>query len=280
MQERPLVLYHANCNDGFCAAWAAWRRFGPGADYLPVQYGQEPPDVTGRLVFILDFSYKRPVLLEMASKATSIVVLDHHKTAMADLDGGEPMAGGRYRMLATGLIVRFDVNKSGGRLAWEYFRANQSSPWLVDYTEDRDLWRWKLEESREVNACLASWPRTFEEWDKLAFDTTAVAHFAEQGKAILRYQSQLVDSICASAREIDLDGHRILAANTACLFSEVAGKLAEGRPFGAAYFTRSDGKVQWSLRSRDDGLDVSEVAKKRGGGGHRNAAGFETVALG
>lgn len=273
MNERPLVLYHANCNDGFCAAWAAWRKFGSDADYLPVQYGQEPPDVTGRLVFILDFSYKRPVLLKMASKAAGIVVLDHHKTAMTDLVGGYELSDGP-RLLANGLTVRFDMNKSGGRLAWENFHPNQPPPWLVDYTEDRDLWRWKLEESREVNACLASWPRTFEEWDKLAFDTTAVAHFAEQGSAILRYQSQLIDSICVSASEIDLDGYRILAANTSCLFSEVAGKLAVGRPFGAAYFFRNDGKLQWSLRSSDDGIDVSEIAKKHGGGGHVRAAGF------
>ncbi len=117
----------------------------------------------------------------------------------------------------------------------------------------------------------------WEHWATTPPGCGAWDQFVDAGSAILRYQARLVDSLCEAAREMDLDGHKVMAANTACLFSEVAGKLAEGRPFGAAYFTRSDGKTQWSLRSRDGGVDVSEVAKKRGGGGHRNAAGFETA---
>ena len=33
-------------------------------------------------------------------------------------------------------------------------------------------------------------------------------------------------------------------------------------------------QLEECLRSTDDGLDVSEIAKQYGGGGHRNAAGF------
>jgi uncharacterized protein len=148
----------------------------------------------------------------------------------------------------------------------------------VNYTEDRDLWRWDLLHSREVSAALASRPRTFLEWDRLHERSPARSApdaLVTEGAAVLRYQDQLVDSLCATAREVELDGHKVLAANTACLISEVAGKLAEGRPFGAAWFVRGDGKKQWSLRSRDGGVDVSLVARQRGGGGHRNAAGFE-----
>lgn len=103
----------------------------------------------------------------------------------------------------------------------------------------------------------------------------AFADLVHEGRAILRYQSKLVDAIAATAREVEIGGHKILAANTSCLFSEVAEKLAQGRPFGAAWFIRSDGKKQWSLRSREGGIDVSAVAKQRGGGGHFAAAGFE-----
>lgn len=101
-----------------------------------------------------------------------------------------------------------------------------------------------------------------------------------EGAAILRYQDQLVEGICKAAVEQTLGGHRVLAVNTCVLISEVASKLAEGRPFGAAWFQRSDGKRQWSLRSRDGGVDVSEIARAHGGGGHRNAAGFEDTMPG
>ncbi len=54
--------------------------------------------------------------------------------------------------------------------------------------------------------------------------------------------------------------------------SEVAGELSEGHPFAAVYVETST-DIIWSLRSRGD-FDVSEIAKKFGGGGHKNAAGF------
>lgn len=263
---RPLILYHGpGCADGFCAAWIAHRYFGDDADYLPVQYGQEPPDVRDRRVWILDFSYKRPVLEAMGAVAAGLIVLDHHKTAQAEL------AEVRYQCPG---FVRFDMNKSGGRLTWEHFYPGKEAPWLVAFTEDRDLWTWKLPSSREVSAALASRPRTFEEWDRLGA-MPGPGPLADEGAAILRYQAEQVEAQVKHAAEIDLDGHRVLAVNATMLISEITGRLAEGRPFGASYFIRGDGKRVWSLRSRDGGMDVSEVAKRRGGGGHRNAAGFE-----
>lgn len=285
-QLRPTkVLYHANCPDGFCAAWAAYTSLGDAAEYIPVNYGQEPPDVRGCRVFIVDFSYKREVMRRILSHAYCVTVLDHHKTAEAELAGLLDEAIMRPDLIPPDLgsnpegyelsRIHFDMNKSGGRLAWEHFRPKSDTPWLVEYTEDRDMWWWKLPNSREVNAGLACQPKEFAVWCALDTDPDSLSRMAADGQAITRYESSLVDSICRNAREIELGGHMILAANTSVLFSDVAGKLAESRPFGAAWFIRADGKTQWSLRSRDGGIDVSEIAKQRGGGGHRNAAGFE-----
>ncbi len=280
-----LILYHANCNDGFCAAWVANMVFGDEAEYLPVNYGQPAPDVAGREVYILDFSYKRPVMIELTQRAKKLVCLDHHKTAAEELAG---LSAGSDEGL-----IRFDMDKSGGRLAWEYFWRTRwsnepcvgvliggklcnekTAPWLVDYTEDRDLWRWKLPTSREINAALASYPREFTCWDLLS-EANRRDLLGGEGAAILRYQQQVVDGQCANAKEIDLAGHKVLSVNATVLISEIAGQLAKDRPFGATWFERADGKRVWSLRSRDGGIDVSEVAKQFGGGGHRNAAGFE-----
>lgn len=289
---RPLVIYHGSCADGFTAAWIAHSRLGNDADYIAANYGESPPDVTGREVYILDFSYKRPVLEEMSRNAKSILVLDHHKTAEADLRaiGADPISG----FLAGGntLLCIFDMEKSGGHLAWDHFKYGYRIPWIVRYTEDRDLWLWKLPKSKEISAALASYPRTFEQWDHFYFHVAddelmysptgpgtlpvgPLNDLAKEGAGILRYQQQQVESAVQNAREIELDGHKVLSLNSTTLISEIAGKLAEGRPFGATWFERPDGTRVWSLRSREGGIDVSEVAKKRGGGGHRNAAGFE-----
>lgn len=269
---KPLILYHGpNCSDGFCAAWVARRALGD-IEAIPVQYGQEPPDVNGCHVYILDFSYGLTAMLAIFRDATKLVVLDHHKSAQEAL---APLIGEK----AGGMIVHFDMDKSGGRLTWEYFFPGQNAPWLVDYTEDRDLWLWRLQDSKAINAWLRSYPLDFQLWDELAkanplaFDGHCFP--VGEGQAILRREKQIIDEHVSHAREIEMNGHKILAVNATVLFSEIAGELAKTRPFGACYFDRDDGKRQWSLRSDEFGLDVSEIAKLHGGGGHKHAAGYE-----
>jgi len=289
----PLVIYHANCWDGFCAAWIARKALGEIEAY-PGYYGQSPPDVTGRVVYILDFSYPREYMRRVLGQARSVVVLDHHKTAQAALDGIVDEFIQRPDLIASDLKanphgqelprVWFDMTKSGGRLAWEFFNrvdgpspSDSKSPWLVDYTEDRDLWRHALPDSENINAALRSYPLDFALWDTFHDAVGQREMFKREGEAIRRAERQIINTHVRNAKEIDLAGHRVLAVNATVLFSEIAGELAKGRPFGACYFDRQDGKRQWSLRSDEAGLDVSAIAKAYGGGGHVRAAGFEQV---
>ena len=85
-----VVLYHAECADGFGAAWALWRRF-PSADYRPVKHGNPPPDgLRDQRVVIVDFSYGRDQLQAMAEETQALLVLDHHVTAEKALAGPHP----------------------------------------------------------------------------------------------------------------------------------------------------------------------------------------------
>lgn len=307
---RTVVIYHGGaCFDGFCAAWVL-KHAHPDAEFVPAQHGEPPPDVTGANVIVADFSYKRAVMLDLIRQTRgNLTVLDHHKTAQAELAGIDAEC---YRDTLDRLpMVVFDMNKSGGRLAWEYGRARAVAavrlhggyvspgqeldgffvevdeggglarfvaPWLVDYTEDRDLWRWALPHSREINAALRSYPLDFAEWDRL-HQSSCESELRWEGAAILRAEQRTVDSHVRHAREIHLGGHRVLCVNATTLTSEIAGSLAADRPFGVCYFDREDGQRIWSLRSRDGGVDVSEIAKRFGGGGHRNAAGFQTAGV-
>lgn len=263
---KPLVIYHANCWDGFCAAWVARMHLGE-IEAIPAHYGSRPPDVSGRHVYVLDFSYPRDVLIDMHARALGLLVLDHHATAKDALGGLD--------------FCRFADDRSGGRLTWDHFQEweapdphSAARPWLVDYTEDRDLWRHALPQSREINAALRSYPLDFATWD--SFDQEGPERFASEGAAILRAERQIVDAHVRNAHRIAILGHDVPCVNATTLFSEIAGTLAQGEPFAVCYFDRADGKRQWSLRSRDGGEDVSVIAKQFGGGGHRNAAGFET----
>lgn len=276
---KPLVIYHANCWDGFCAAWIAKTAFGE-IDAHPAHYGQSVPDVTGRETYILDFSYPRVVTLELMEHARSLTIIDHHKTAQAELSGMAPLSG-NTQWLPNGRII-FDMEKSGARLTWEYLAQiggwlGMPAPWLVDYTEDRDLWRHALPNSEEVNAALRSYPLDFALWDsQFAGAGPPPMTLIAEGAAIRRREKQIVNDHVRNARRENFDGTwTVPIVNATTLFSEIAGELAKGEPFAACYFDRQDGKRQWSLRSDPQGVDVSEIAKAHGGGGHKHAAGFE-----
>jgi oligoribonuclease NrnB/cAMP/cGMP phosphodiesterase (DHH superfamily) len=276
---KTYVLFHAGCFDGFCSAWVARTVLKGDVEYIPVNYGQPVPVLeTHCRLYILDFCYSQAQLLAWWNSTTvdEMVILDHHKTAQQALTGFDKVCEGLD--LACPLI-KFDMNKSGGRLAWEHFRPGAPIPGLVAYTEDRDLWLWKQPESREVNACLRSHKMDFDLWDSFGFLSTEDLwlKFRLEGSAILRREAQIVGDHVKFAREVTIAGHHVLMVNATVCVSEIGAELASGRPFGATYLDRQDGFRIYSLRSRDGGIDVSQVAKSFGGGGHRNAAGFEVA---
>ena len=256
---KKLVLYHANCNDGFGAAWVAHQVFGKEARYRPVQHGDPPPKgCVDREVYILDFSYSRKVLLDLHEQAESLLILDHHVTARDNLQGLD--------------FAHFDLEKSGATMAWQHFFPDQEIPWLLEYIEDRDLWAWKLSESDEVAAGLQSHPRNFQGWSKLI--ERGRDALVEEGRPIVRFKKRLIDAATSRVRMIEMDGYRIPCVTSCLLQSEIGSRLAKKHPFVAIVF-ETEGRRVWSLRSHSNsGIDVGAIASRRGGGGHPNAAGF------
>lgn len=259
-----VCIYHGNCADGFGAAWVVRKALGD-IDFYPGKYQEPPPDVTGRDVVMVDFSYKRPVLLEMAQKANSILILDHHKTAVEDLVD-----------LPANVTAKFDMNHSGAMLTWEHFFPGDTPPKLLLHIEDRDLWRFALQNTRQIQANVFSYPYDFQVWDTLM--ETAPEKLAVDGEAIERkHFKDIRELLGVTTRDMVICGYCVPVANLPYTMSSDAGhELAKGQPFAACYWDTPDGRV-FSLRSSDDGVDVSKVAKQYGGGGHRNAAGFKVT---
>lgn len=248
-----VVLYHADCADGFGAAWAIWKRF-PEATFCPVKHGFPPPvEVKGRHVVMVDFSYHREVVERMHREAASLRILDHHITAQAALAGLS--------------FATFDMEKSGAVLAWEWAH-DDPVPWLLHYIQDKDLWRWQLPNSREINAALASYPFDFSVWDTLSREVLEI-----EGRAILRYENMLVDKIAEEAVMVSLEGETVPAVYCPVLTSQIGERLSRDHPFGVIWHER-DGRRYFSLRSKAGGLSVASIATRYGGGGHTHAAGF------
>jgi len=268
---QPLVIYHANCLDGFGAAFAAWLHFSAReveADYFAAKHGSEPPECAGREIYIVDFSYKRAVLKQICAVAERVTILDHHISAQEDLAG---LADEHDN-----LHVVFDMEKSGAVLSWEYFHQTPP-PLLLQHVQDRDLWRFKLEGTDAINTALMSYPFTFAFWQEVNTSAERLQQLRGEGETINRFRRQLIEQYKKRAVLSTIAGHQVPVVNAPhAIISELLGELALEHPFAVGYQDHGN-KRSWSLRSRKDGgEDVAKIAEKFGGGGHRNAAGFGT----
>lgn len=261
------VLYHAGCFDGSGAAYAAWRALGDdGTHYIPVQYGQAPPEMdSGSNVYIVDFSYPRDVLTGLLDASKKLVVLDHHKTAKEALEG------------FPGAL--FDMDKSGAVLAWEYFHKDTPVPNLLSLIQDRDLWKWEHEDTRPLTSYLRL-IQDFRGYDRLVLDHNFMYEAVKGGQVKNQFDDMEIE---AALKKTIITGYPIgldkpLARcgfiNTTILVSEIGSAICTKLPveFSLSYFIEKSGDVVFSFRSVGD-YDVSVLAKKLGGGGHRSAAG-------
>lgn len=266
------VLYHANCYDGFGAAFAAWKKLGDEATYIPVSYGKPPPEMPGATkIYILDFSYDVLTTRELAKDA-QVIILDHHKTAQENL---AIFIQEQDENQDNNVWVEFNMNKSGALIAWDYFHSGEPVPKLIQHISDRDLWQFKIPGSRELHKALVSYPMSFDFWNTF-LDNGVVDVLIDEGTTLQRMHKQLVDTIVKGSYVGTIGVHDVPMVNTSIAWSEVGEAMGEKYPKFpfVATFTYFDDHIMFSLRSKGD-FDVSEVAKQFGGGGHKNAAGFK-----
>jgi uncharacterized protein len=269
------TLYHNNCPDGFGSALAAYLKFGDRSEYIGVKHQQDPPAMeAGSEVYILDFSYPRSVMEDLLEQHTQVITLDHHKTAQ------EALLGLRGAL--------FDMNRSGAMISWEYFHPDREIPDLFRYIQDRDLWNWQLEHTKEITAGLQLLPQEFDIWLDL-LTPAGLARLQQDGTIISRYQTK---EIAGMLKHVYLDSLPPYQASTGewitgkpipiinCSNYDIVSELCHQMldeypdyPYVASWL-RGQSSISYSLRSQPD-FDCSAIAKLYGGGGHKNSAGFK-----
>ena len=254
-----LVIYHAGCTYGFGAAYAAWTCLGSRAEYYPCRHGADPPNVKGKIVAILDFSFKNAVTKKMIKDAKSLIVIDHHKSAVVELHDIPN--------------THFDMNHSGARLAWDFFHPGKEPPKFIDYIEDRDLWKWELPYSKEFSAAFDMVPFELEEFEKVE-DDAVFDDAVKRGSYILAYSKTVIKKVSEKATPRKFKGMDVLVVNSSHWMSEIGASLSPKCDFAMIwYYCHNTKSTRVSLRSFHETVDVSEIAKGFGGGGHKAAAG-------
>lgn len=257
------ILYHDGCYDGFGAAWAAWKKFGEDAIYIPTHYSTPFPDeVRGKTVYLVDFNYPLDRMREFKKIAKRVVVIDHHignKDSLPEADE-----------------YLFDINHSGAFLSWQYFHPNIAAPKLMLYVEDKDLWTFVIPESRPIHQALESYPMDFKVWDKIAGELETPEgqeKYLSEGNTLIRRTEKLVGEMVKRAEEISFEGYQCLMVNSSTAVDEIGNALVQKKPPIGIVWSRRGNRITVSLRG-DGTVDLSVVAKTYGGGGHPKAAAF------
>jgi len=258
-------VIHHNDSDGYGAGLAAYTKFGNEARYLPIDYGWKFPELEPNSnVYILDFSILRNELDELVAKMNFVLVLDHHKSAEEQLKN-HPNA-------------IFDMNRSGAGIAWDYFHSNVTRPDFINYIEDADLWRFSLPNSKDVRNSIFLIDLNIEEYTKELFKP--ISERVLEGKTITKYMNSLLKIGSEYKHIIQIDEFKMAVVNSCLIQSDFGNSLFNKHcnhgeaDFAGVYFNLGDGTVKFSCRSVGD-FDVSSICKRFGGGGHKNAAGFQ-----
>ena len=266
METRTIVFYHGSCPDGFGGAYAAWKKFGDSATYIPLTRGDDPmPDVAGADLYFVDFVYEKERMDEIAKDAKSLIALDHH-LGVRDVTESFP-----------GSV--FDNERSGATIAWNYFHPDAPTPKLLSYVEDDDLFRFNLPDTRAIISYLSVRPYTFEFWDEIVAtldDPQKSEAFLEKIRAYGEYFEILATYATEHAKLVSFEGHEVYFATAHPLKpmkSLVGNMLVRKRgPFALVVAAHPKG---FGVSIRGDGsVDVSKIAQKYGGNGHPSSSGF------
>ena len=262
--KKKICIYHGNCADGFTAAWIVKQALGPNVEFHAGVYQTPPPDVTGADVYIVDFAYKRAIMEQIIAQADSVTHIDHHATAIADCVGLEKYMTTLYSPENTA---------SGAMLTWMFFFPDFEVPQLIKHVDDRDRWQFKIPFTKEIQASIFSYAYTFENWDMLM--KADMDRLISEGTALDRkHLKDIRELISVMKKRANIGGYNVPVCNLPYTMSSEAGHImAIDEPFAACYYDKPDGR-EFSLRSSKEGIDVSAIAIKYGGGGHFHAAGF------
>lgn len=262
---KTLCIYHGNCADGFTSAWIVRQALDNNVDFYAGFYQNPPPDVIDKIVYIVDFSYKRPIMEDIVRKAKKVIHIDHHDTAIKDMAGFE---ADNFETLYSHANT-----ESGAMLTWRYFYPDKEVPVIVKHIDDRDRWKFLIPGTKEIQSNIFSYDYTFENWDMLM--TQAIPQQITEGVAIERKHHKDIKELAGVVvRRMNIDGHIIPVANVPYMLgSDMCHLLAKGEPFSAYYYDKTD-RREFGLRSEEGGLHVGNIAVKYGGGGHEHAAGF------
>jgi oligoribonuclease NrnB/cAMP/cGMP phosphodiesterase (DHH superfamily) len=268
-------FYHKVDLDGKCSA-AIVKDALSETRCVPFDYGEQFPweSIQPReAVFLVDISL-RPEDMAQLNQLCELVWIDHHQTAIQAID--QSIAGAR------------EVGKAGCELTWGFLHQ-EALPlgvlllgrYDVWDQSDKKLWNEKILPFQLGMKSHNASPENQALWTRVFTDEDFVSALIERGQAIQGFQAeQNRATMERSSHEGTFAGYKAIFCNAAG-GSQLFDKFYDAQKHDLMVAYVMDKHKVWkvSLYTERPDLDVSALAKKFGGGGHRQAAGFESKDL-
>jgi len=265
MMEEAIIYYHDDM-DGICSA-AIVKTVYPDAKCVKCNYDNIPEininDIKDKIVFVVDFSFDSKTMQWLKKESRIFCWCDHHKSAMErnpELWESDEIDGLR------------SLDKSGCELTWEWFSPHKEAPLAVKLVGDYDMWKFKYLETKLFGEIASL---KFEKPEDMVrmFDNKIIPSMLKDGELLLTAKHKRVEKTFNNGFDITFCGYDTRRMNSNNDISELGNYACkQGYKVGMVWFMKGENIIV-GLRSIGD-VDVSEVAKKFGGGGHRNASGF------
>lgn len=273
-----IVLFHYPCQDGLASGWVVdyyHKLHHKEIELYPIQYQSEInyERLKNKNIIMCDYTPSLEQLEQIEKIATSIVILDHHITAQNNLKEK------KYAI--------FEMDKSGAVLTWDYFFPDFKTPDFLLMIQDRDLWKWKLKDSRILTAGLFALCSCYEMYDFTSlFDifkdilnnNSNVMAIGEVYNKSNLMKANIVAKTHSKKINKYKDYNVCFVNCDSDISSDVGNILTSNKEWNidfAILWRHNNPKNIYTISLRaNNKVDVSKIAEQFGGGGHKNASGF------
>jgi len=272
MTNDNIICIHHTDLDGMSSA-AIVRKSVHGVELRAMNYGDPIPDLSGRHVIMVDFSFQPfEHMVKLGQTAASFTWIDHHESVINEAKANKFAA----TYCRVGLAACY--------LTWSHFQGGKP-PQAIELLSKFDVWDFDERRDTEVlpfQYGMLSLPHSPTDviWDHVLQKKADLSGILERGAAVQAYLKEEQTGVAkAVAFETQVEGHPAIAING------TKGSMAFDSVFDPkrhelmVAFRWGKGGWSVSLYATNEKVDCGAICKKHGGGGHRGAAGFRCKEL-
>ena len=274
-----LCIYHIADHDGKGSA-AIVKNLFPETELMGLNHDMEIPyeeiEKHDKIV-ICDIALPVQYMLEL-NKKIDLTWIDHHVSVIREYD--DLMSSGAYesikgiRQVGTAALV----------LTWQYFYPDKELPEGLRLLGLNDIYDLRDKRVRPfeyaIQSCGVNRPHD-KIWTQLINNEIDIKSYVEKGNAILSWvRNRNYRLVRGLAFESEYNGMHCICANMVQGQSEFFDTIDNIRDFDFMVLFFMNKKNLWNLAfyTTKDNVDVSEIAKQFGGGGHAKAAGASSLS--